>query len=96
MDTKGQFAYGSPEANFRRYNDLAECSGEDPDLFFPDSKQGESNNEREIRVQRAIMICRRCPIIDECLQYALTKPEDIGIWGGKTEEERRRIKKMRT
>ena len=38
-------------------------------------------------------ICARCPVIAECLAYALEQREDFGIWGGKDERERRAIRK---
>lgn len=44
---------------------------------------------------RALRICAGCPVQSECLEYALDKPEDDGIWGGKTIEQRRRILRSR-
>jgi WhiB family redox-sensing transcriptional regulator len=35
-------------------------------------------------------ICARCPVVDECLDYAIVKRETRGIWGGLTPIERRR------
>jgi WhiB family redox-sensing transcriptional regulator len=37
----------------------------------------------------AKLICGSCPVIDDCLAYAL-RNEAHGIWGGLTEEERRK------
>jgi WhiB family redox-sensing transcriptional regulator len=39
-------------------------------------------------VDYAKQFCDRCPITDDCRNYALTH-ELIGIWGGTTEAERR-------
>ncbi len=57
------------------------CKHEDPDLFFPD-KPGSADE------QRAREICARCPIREECLQWALIHRVRHGIWGGAGEAER--------
>lgn len=38
----------------------------------------------------AMAVCTRCPVKEECLQYAQDNKIDFGIWGGVTEEERSR------
>lgn len=35
--------------------------------------------------------CRRCPVIAECLAYALDTRTEHGVWGGQTERERRAL-----
>jgi WhiB family redox-sensing transcriptional regulator len=40
---------------------------------------------------RAKAICARCDIQRECLRYALDAGSIQGVWGGMTEEERRRL-----
>jgi Transcription factor WhiB len=51
--------------------------------------------EREGRAlrARAVVVCRRCPLEESCLAWALACREDHGIWGGKTEEERRALQR---
>jgi WhiB family redox-sensing transcriptional regulator len=34
-------------------------------------------------------------VINECLEYALENHVDHGVWGGKSERERRRLSRMR-
>jgi len=36
-----------------------------------------------------------CPVQGACLEYALTRREKEGVWGGCTERERRRIIRQR-
>ena len=50
--------------------------------FFP--SRGYSATSR-----RAIEICRTCPVMAECAQYALDNDERSGIWGGLTPDVRR-------
>ena len=59
------------------------------DLFFPVSEK-----EHE-QIQAAKTICSRCPVRQACLQYALTRGEDHGVWGGLTEGERREVAVLR-
>ena len=40
-------------------------------------------------------ICATCPVVNECLEYALENHVDHGIWGGRSERERRRILRER-
>ncbi len=39
--------------------------------------------------QGAKEICRKCPVIAECLADALDNRIEYGVWGGMTERERR-------
>ena len=62
------------------------CMGVDPDLFFP---------ERGASTREAKEVCRGCVVREECLEYALSKGEKFGIWGGMSERERRRLRRAR-
>jgi WhiB family redox-sensing transcriptional regulator len=64
---------------------LARCHEVDPEIFFPE--RGGS-----CKVDRAI--CNTCPVRTLCLRYALTNREQFGIWGGTSERERRKLKKL--
>ena len=63
----------------------AKCLNADPDVFFPE--KGGSTRE-------AKRICGECPVRDECLEYALEEDERFGIWGGMSERERRKLKRL--
>jgi len=65
----------------------ARCLDADPEAFFPE--KGGSTRE-------AKRICAACPVRDECLEYALENDERFGIWGGLSERERRRAKRVVT
>jgi WhiB family transcriptional regulator, redox-sensing transcriptional regulator len=47
--------------------------------------------QRRAREQTAKRICADCPVRRLCLDYALRVREPLGIWGGKTESERRTL-----
>ena len=64
----------------------AACRGRSDVNFFP--TRGES-----IRVARSL--CSGCTVCAECLEYALTHDRTAGVWGGMTERERKRAKRLR-
>ena len=66
------------------WHDLANCAGCDSELFFP--ARGESTKE-------AKAICAGCVVREVCLEEHLY--ERFGIWGGKSERERRAIRGQR-
>ena len=68
------------------WQDLANCRGADPDLFFP---------ERGASTRTAKSICRECSVQPDCLEFAIVSSEKFGIWGGMSERERRRIRRQR-
>ncbi|WP_435058544.1 WhiB family transcriptional regulator [Streptomyces sp. bgisy060] len=66
------------------------CGQEDPELFFPVGNTGPAL----LQIEEAKAVCRRrCPVMDTCLQWALKTGQDSGVWGGLSEDERRRMKR---
>lgn len=72
------------------WRDHARCLGADPDLFFPIGSTGPAL----IQAEQAKAVCRTCPVIGDCLDWALTNFQDAGVWGGTTEEERRAMRRL--
>ncbi len=66
------------------------CRGSHAHLFFPPSTF-ERKDDRERREMRAKAICKVCPVVDPCSQYALAIREPFGIWGGMTESDRKTL-----
>lgn len=62
------------------------CAQTDPEAFFPE--KGGSTAE-------AKRVCLGCPVREICLEWALARGEHFGIYGGKSERERRAIAKER-
>ncbi len=67
------------------WQQLALCAQTDPESFFPE--KGGSTRE-------AKKVCQSCEVRRECLEYALAHDERFGIWGGLSERERRKLKKV--
>lgn len=66
--------------------DYSNCLGVDASLFFP--ARGEDTRQ-------AKAVCAGCVVREECLEYAMTHGEKHGIWGGMSERERRRLRRIR-
>lgn len=61
----------------------AACRDADLDVFFDTVRNPDT-------VKEAMRFCRRCPVRDDCLDYALATDQTNGIWGGTTDRERAR------
>lgn len=64
------------------------CVTLETDLFF--HPEGERGASRRRRAEAAKSICATCPVLLQCREHALGTKEPYGIWGGMTEEERRK------
>jgi WhiB family transcriptional regulator, redox-sensing transcriptional regulator len=71
--------------HYMPWQERARCREFDPEVFFPE--KGGSSRE-------AKRICAECEVRIECLNYALRRDERYGVWGGMSERERRRLKRM--
>ena len=65
----------------------AACRGMDSSVFF--TPHGERGPERRQREEAAYEICRRCPVRLPCADFAEASNQHYGVWGGRTEAERR-------
>ena len=53
----------------------AVCRDEDPELFFPIGNTGPAL----MQIEEAKAVCRRCPVMSECLAWALESGQDAGL-----------------
>jgi WhiB family redox-sensing transcriptional regulator len=73
------------------WRSLGACLTADPDLFFPISATSGSAGQ----VGRAKAICAGCPVRADCLRFALDLRDMQGIWGGTTDDERKKLRRAR-
>lgn len=66
------------------WQDRALCKGNTA-LFFDNSQRNQAKS-----------ICRRCPIWQPCLDFAMAETWVQGVWGGTTENERKKLRKARS
>jgi WhiB family transcriptional regulator, redox-sensing transcriptional regulator len=71
-------------ADDRAWVSKALCKETDPDALFV----------RGAAQRKAAVICRHCPVMQECAAEALDNKVEFGIWGGMTERQRRALLKQ--
>ncbi len=67
----------------------AACQDTNPDLFFPVGTTGPAIDQ----IKSAKDVCDTCEAKDPCLEFALATNQDSGVWGGTSEEERRKLRR---
>ncbi len=75
-------AYGIPDLSGLWWMDLARCAEVDGELFFVEKGGSTAPAKR---------ICAACEVREACLEYALERGINAGVWGGLSERERRRL-----
>lgn len=73
-----------PDPAWARY---AACLSADPEAFF--AEFGDDPN----LTKKAKAICRTCPVITECADYAIAASEIYGVWGGLSPADRKEIRR---
>ena len=69
----------------RDWRELAACRNTVTaryDPFFDETEEGE---------RAALAICRTCRVQGECLAYAVRTGQSYGVWGGRPQQELRRL-----
>jgi WhiB family redox-sensing transcriptional regulator len=64
------------------WQERSACYGLDPEIFFPTTEE---------EAGLALSYCGVCRVKDMCLAWALQNGERYGVWGGTTEQQRRRL-----
>lgn len=68
----------------------ANCRDQTSTSFFP--PENERGARRRQRESAAKQICSECPVINQCLDHALARPEPHGVWGATTPGEREQLR----
>ena len=64
------------------WQELSACYGLDPEVFFPTTEE---------EAGLALSYCSVCQVREVCLAWAVRNGERYGVWGGTTEQQRRRL-----
>ena len=72
-----------------QWRQRASCRDTDPALFFPVGTTASALAE----IEAAKAVCAGCGVRQACLDFALRTNQDAGIWGGRSEDERRRLRR---
>lgn len=68
----------------RSWDTRAACSNMEADTFFDENMTAEAK-----------LVCAKCPVATECLEWALATGEKGGVWGGMDERERQKERRRR-
>lgn len=71
------------------WRERALCRDTEPDLFFPVGSTGTALEQ----IDAAKAVCTGCDVRTLCLEFALATNQESGVWGGTSEEERRKLRK---
>jgi WhiB family redox-sensing transcriptional regulator len=80
----------SIEWNEDEWRDLAACRNTEADMFFPIGATGTAIDQ----IEAAKRVCSQCDVVATCLEFALATNQESGVWGGTSEEERRKVRKQ--
>lgn len=72
----------SIDEQFRWFAQAA-CRGMSPDIFFVETGRPTS---------QAQAVCEKCSVQEQCLDYAVERNEQYGVWGGYTQRELRLLR----
>ena len=72
------------------WRSVAACRDTEPELFFPVGTTGMATDQ----IESAKRVCDHCDAQKACLEFALATNQESGVWGGTTEDERRKLRKQ--
>jgi WhiB family redox-sensing transcriptional regulator len=76
---------GMPRPRGEGWHTDALCAQVDGDLWFPE--KGDAHG-----ADKAKAFCVTCPVVNECLDYAMDNNIKHGVWGNKTPDQRTRMR----
>ena len=74
-----------PLLSMYEWQQRGSCVGRDVESFFTEPAQRKLRRQRDAEAKA---LCAECPVRQECLRHALAVPENYGVWGATTPEER--------
>ena len=72
------------------WRQMAACRTTEPELFFPVGSTGLAVDQ----IVAAKKVCGNCEALSPCLDFALATNQESGVWGGTSEDERRKLRKQ--
>jgi WhiB family transcriptional regulator, redox-sensing transcriptional regulator len=67
----------------------AACVGLDSDMFFA----SENGKYTSPKTKDALKVCRDCPVVRKCLEWALETGDGFAVLGGMTPNQRQRYRR---
>jgi WhiB family transcriptional regulator, redox-sensing transcriptional regulator len=69
------------------WRERGRCKGAEPAVFYPEDDDDPA--------EAAKAICAPCMVREACFEHAIVMREKLGVWGGSTAKERRRVIRQR-
>lgn len=91
--TRADYAYEVLQDGIRAEGGIVPCQNY-PDLFFPETH--DNGGSKDYSPTAAKKLCRECPVLLECADYAIEAEEEYGVWGGMSANERRKLRARKT
>ena len=76
----------------QEWREKASCKGVDANIFVPLGTKIKANRHGRGTYSVARTFCASCPVVSECLDYAVREVIEYGMFGGKTPRERRALR----
>jgi WhiB family redox-sensing transcriptional regulator len=76
--------------NAEAWREVAACRNTEAEMFFPIGATGTAIEQ----IDSAKRVCNQCDVQGPCLEFALATNQESGVWGGTSEEERRKVRKQ--
>lgn len=93
IGTRRRTTHAAPPQRAGDWRAQGACRDHDPELFFPIGTTGPA----AAQIEEAKAVCNRsCPVRTACLEWALETRQDAGVWGGLSEDDRRRVLRRQT
>ena len=80
------------EHHFPNFDNHSLCAEVDPEVWFPE--EGGNSKYKTPEAEYAKQLCKACPALVECREYALRYTGLYGIWGALDPSQRRDIQKQ--
>ncbi|HEY7565342.1 MAG TPA: WhiB family transcriptional regulator [Acidimicrobiia bacterium] len=68
------------------WRDMAACRDTPGVDFFPSPEDVQG-------IAMAKAVCANCPVVEDCLAYAIETRQSEGVWGGHTTKERTKLRR---
>jgi WhiB family redox-sensing transcriptional regulator len=89
-DQSDPFAWVASLTRRPEWHARAACRGAGTSAFFP------TRGANAAVMARARAVCDRCTVTVECLDFAMSDIDAVGIWGGTTDRARRQLRRDAT
>lgn len=90
---KGARLYAELMEAIRQIKGQIPCAGQSD--LFDDDLGGLDQYSKRKHIQAAKVLCKTCPVMNLCAEYAIVAEEPTGVWGSLSTTDRERKRSLR-